>query len=42
VQAKLLGVDWMTQQGQYLCIPPVYARYIGTQLLAHIESEAVA
>ena len=42
VQAKLLGVDWMTQQGQYLCIPPVYARYIGQQMLAHIESEAVA
>jgi len=39
VQAKLLGVDWMTQQGQYLCIPPVYARYIGTQLLAHINND---
>ena len=42
VQAKLLGVDWMSEQGQYLCIPPVYARYIGAQLLAHIQSEAAA
>ena len=42
VQAKLLGIDWMSQQGLYLSIPPVYSEFLGAQLLAHIESEAVA
>jgi len=42
VQAKLLGVDWMSEQGQYLCIPPIYAQFIGAQMLAHIESAVVA
>lgn len=42
VQAELLGVDWMSEQGQYLCIPPVYAQVIGSQLLAHIQTEAAA
>lgn len=40
VQAELLGVDWMTEQGQYLCIPPVYAEFIGEQLLAHVSEVA--
>ena len=42
IQAKLLGIDWMSQQGLYLSIPPVYSEFLGRQLLAHIESEAVA
>jgi len=33
VQAELLGIDWMTQQGLYLSIPPAYSRYLGNQLL---------
>lgn len=33
VQARLLGVDWMTEQGQYLCIPPVYAEHLARQLI---------
>ena len=33
VQGRLLGVDWMSQQGQYLSIPPAYSTYIGEQLI---------
>ena len=33
VQAKLLGIDWMTQQGMYLSIPPAYSEFLGRQLL---------
>lgn len=38
VQEALLGVDWMTQRARFECIPPVYAEYVGRQLLAHIEA----
>jgi DNA (cytosine-5)-methyltransferase 1 len=37
VQAELLGIDWMSQQGMYLSIPPVYAQHIGQQLMAHLQ-----
>jgi DNA (cytosine-5)-methyltransferase 1 len=33
VQEKLLGIDWMTQKGLYLSIPPAYARHIGEQVM---------
>ncbi len=33
VQERLLGIDWMTQHGLYQSIPPVYARWVGVQLL---------
>jgi DNA (cytosine-5)-methyltransferase 1 len=43
VQSALLGgVDWMTGKGRRECIPPDYAEFIGTQLLAVVESEAAA
>lgn len=38
VQGALLGgVDWMTGKGRRECIPPVYAEWVGRQLLAVIE-----
>lgn len=41
VQSALLGgVDWMSLKGRQLCIPPVYARYIGAQLLDALERAA--
>jgi DNA (cytosine-5)-methyltransferase 1 len=37
VQSDLLGgVDWMTGKGRRECIPPVYAEFIGRQLLAAV------
>lgn len=41
VQSALLGgVPWMTGRGRRECIPPVYAHWIGGQLLAHVERAA--
>lgn len=37
-----LEVDWMTDAEMAESIPPVYTRYIGAQLVAHIESARVA
>jgi DNA (cytosine-5)-methyltransferase 1 len=42
VQRTLLGTPWMSEKGCQLSIPPVYTEHIGAQLLAHLESEAVA
>lgn len=42
VREALLGIDWMTQNGLSQSIPPAYTEHIGTQLLDHIQSEAVA
>ena len=42
VQRELLGTSWMTEKGCQLSIPPIYAQYVGTQLLAAINSEAAA
>ena len=42
VQQRLLGIDWMTSGGMHQSIPPAYTEWLGTQLLAHIESERVA
>lgn len=43
VQSALLGgVSWMTGKGRRECIPPVYAEWIGRQLLAVVEQEAAA
>ena len=36
VQQELLGIDWMTQGGMFLSIPPVYTKFIGKQLLERI------
>lgn len=37
VLRDLLGTPWMTEEGCFLSIPPIYTRYLGTQLLAHIR-----
>jgi DNA (cytosine-5)-methyltransferase 1 len=34
-----LGVPWMSRDGIRECIPPVYAEFIGAQLLAQLQSE---
>jgi DNA (cytosine-5)-methyltransferase 1 len=43
VQSALLGgVPWMSGKGRRECIPPVYAKWIGVQLLAVAEQGAAA
>ena len=42
VLRAMLGTPWMDETGCFLSIPPVYTEFVGAQLLAHIESEAVA
>jgi DNA (cytosine-5)-methyltransferase 1 len=42
VMRELLGIDWMTEKGCQLSIPPAYTEHIGRQLLAHLNAEAVA
>jgi len=40
VQQQLLGIDWMTVKGMQESIPPVYAQFVGMQLMARIERVA--
>lgn len=42
VQARLLGVDWMTEGGMHQCLPPVYTKHLGQLLLAHLDSQEAA
>jgi DNA (cytosine-5)-methyltransferase 1 len=35
-----MGIDWMTRKELPDAIPPAYTEFIGTQLLAHIQSVA--
>lgn len=37
-----MGVPWMNRDGIRECIPPVYARYVGAQLLEHIVARSAA
>lgn len=37
-----LGVPWMNRDGIRECVPPVYTRYIGQQLMAYLLSGASA
>lgn len=32
----MLGTPWMSEEGCFLCIPPVYTKHLGTQLLEQI------
>lgn len=40
VQRALVGVPWMSEKGCQLSIPPVYAEFVGRQLLEHIQAVA--
>lgn len=42
LQARLLGVDGMTERGMHQCLPPVYTEHIGRAILAHVEQAAAA
>jgi len=42
VRADLMGIDWMSRNGLSQAIPPVFTEWIGRQLMAHLEAEAVA
>ncbi len=42
VMASLLDIDWMSEKGLQLSIPPAYTDWIGRQLLAHLALEDVA
>lgn len=37
-----MNVPWMNRDGIRECIPPVYAEYIGQQLLEHLDADQVA
>lgn len=38
VLRSLLGVPWMSEEGVFLCIPPVYTEHLGAQLLDAVSS----
>lgn len=40
VLQELLGTPWMSETGCFLSIPPAYTRWLGTELLAHLEVAA--
>jgi len=37
VQRELLGIDWMTQNGMFQSIPPVYTEHLGKQIMRHLR-----
>jgi len=37
-----MGIDWMNRTELAQAIPPAYTEYIGTQLLAYLDQQAVA
>lgn len=37
-----MGIDWTTKEELTEAIPPAYTRFIGEQLLAHIQSQRIA
>jgi DNA (cytosine-5)-methyltransferase 1 len=40
VLRELLGTPWMSEKGCFLSIPPIYARFVGEQLLSALEKAA--
>lgn len=40
--SRAMGIDWMTASDLAEAIPPAYTEHIGSQLLTHLEREAVA
>jgi DNA (cytosine-5)-methyltransferase 1 len=41
-QQKAIGIDWMSVPELSQAIPPAYTRFIGEQLLAHLQAEQAA
>ena len=39
---EVMGIDWMNRDELSQAIPPAYTEWIGQQLLAHLNDEAVA
>lgn len=39
---EAMGIDWMTRDELREAIPPAYTRYIGKQLIAHLEARRLA
>jgi DNA (cytosine-5)-methyltransferase 1 len=39
IQQQLLQIDWMTQRGMWLSIPPAYTEYIGKQLSLWLDNQ---
>lgn len=39
---QAMGIDWMSRDELREAIPPAYTRFIGEQLLAHIQSRRIA
>lgn len=39
VRAQLIGADWMTLHGLSQSIPPAYTRFIGEQLIDHLDHQ---
>lgn len=39
---EAMGIDWMTRDELREAIPPAYTKWVGQQLLAHIEAERIA
>lgn len=37
-----MGIDWMVRDEMAEAIPPAYTEHVGTQLLAHLESQVAA
>jgi hypothetical protein len=40
VIGELLGIDWMSETGLQLSIPPIYGEHIGRQVLDSLEAVA--
>jgi DNA (cytosine-5)-methyltransferase 1 len=40
VRERAMGIDWMTPDELTQAIPPAYTRWIGAQLIAHLEAAA--
>ena len=38
---RAMGIDWMTRDELAQAIPPVYTRFVGDQLLAHLTGTPV-